>query len=141
VVGLQAPPYSTGGRQGPAQHPVRERDPAGHPWVRQTTATSTCVLVPADTAKAIGLCGLATQFPATPLTLRLWTPGLSPETITVCSYPGKTAGTNFGAAPSTPKLYTFGSKSKFLQTLTAKMPVETSPVLGAHRSLHADVSR
>src|SRR2546427_1529312 len=66
--------------------------------------------------------------------------GLSPETITVCSYPGKTAGTNFGAAPSTPKLYPLGSKSTFLTTLTAKVPVAATPVLGALGSLHAAAS-
>src|SRR5712692_10805603 len=90
----------------------------GRSAVAHTIAILTCVAVPAETVNATGLGGLAAQCAATLLMLRRWTPALSPATRVICSYPGKTAGTNFGATPSTLKLYPLGSKSTFLTTLT-----------------------
>src|SRR5260370_3832364 len=95
----------------------------GRSVVAHTIAILTCVVVPAETVNAMGLDGVAAQCAATPLMLRRWTPALSPATRVICSYPGKTAGTNFGATPSTLKLYPLGSKSTFLPTLTASVPV------------------
>src|SRR5437899_5522841 len=115
---------------------------AGHSWVRQVTDTSTCAVVPSETANATGLCGRAVQFSGTPLMFRLCAPALNPEIVTACSYPGNTAGMNVGAAASTPKRKPFGSKSTFETTRTTRVPVATAvmsvtPVLGSLGSAQA----
>ncbi len=111
----------------------------GRSAVAHTIAILTCVAVPAETVNATGLGGLAAQCAATLLMLRRWTPALSPATRVICSYPGKTAGTNFGATPSTLKLYPLGSKSTFLTTLTVKAPVAAEAHRGGTMRIRIEV--